>query len=248
MSEKIEKILQKHGYKFFHTKNTKSTMYNASNYLKNYKENCFYLSDQQSEGRGQRGKYWQSPKGNIYCSISFDNFLDINDHFLFSALVAVSIKMSLERFNVQSIYFKWPNDIFYKKKKFAGIISEIININNIKSYIIVGFGINFISSPKIEKYPTTYIKSFCNIETINDFLLVFIGILFSNIDDLKKGKKSYLMKKFSESLMFLDREVNIIFSDNSSKQGVFKGINKDGSLSLQTEGEVESIYNGSIKL
>jgi BirA family biotin operon repressor/biotin-[acetyl-CoA-carboxylase] ligase len=246
--KKIENILQKHDYEFFHTKTTKSTMQDVRNYLKDYKENCFYLSDQQSKGKGQRGSNWYSPPGNIYCSISFDNFLDIKEHFLFSVLISLSIKMSLEKFNAKNIYFKWPNDIFYKKNKFAGMISEIININEKKSYIIVGFGINFISAPQLKNYQATYIKSFCNLKSINDFLLVFIKILFSNLQVLKKGKKNKLMEVFSKSLMFIDKKVTIVFSNSSSQDGIFRGVNDDGSLKLETEYKIENIYNGSIKL
>jgi len=246
--KKIENILQKYNYEFFHTKTTKSTMLDVRNYLKVYKENCFYLSDQQSEGKGQRGNYWHSPPGNIYCSISFDNFLDIKEHFLFSVLISLSIKMSLEKFNAKNIYFKWPNDIFYKKNKFAGMISEIIDTNENKSHIIVGFGINFISAPQLKKYDATYIKSFCNLKSINEFLLVFIKILFSNLQALQKGKKNKLMKVFSESLMFIDKKVNIVFSNSSSKNGIFRGVNDDGSLKLETKYKIENIYKGSIKL
>ena len=114
---KIENISKKNSYLFFNTKNTTSTMNDVRNHLKNFKRNCIYLSNQQSEGRGQRGNKWESPKGNIYCSISFDNFLSIKEHFLFSVLIATSIKMSLEKFGAKYISFKWPNDIFYKKKK-----------------------------------------------------------------------------------------------------------------------------------
>jgi len=246
--KKIENILQKYNYEFFHTKTTKSTMLDVRNYLKDYKENCFYLSDQQSEGKGQRASNWHSPPGNIYCSISFDNFLDIKEHFLFSVLISLSIKMSLENFNAKNIYFKWPNDIFYKKKKFAGMISEIIDTNEKKSHIIVGFGINFISAPQLKNYDATYIKSFCNLKSINDFLLVFIKVLFSNLQALQKGKKSKLMEVFSESLMFIDKKINIVFSNSSSKNGIFRGVNDDGSLKLETEYKIENIYNGSIKL
>ena len=115
--KKIKKFLDKYDYEFVHTKNTKSTMDDVRNHLINNNKNCVYLSDQQSEGKGQRGNKWHSPPGNIYCSISFDNFLDIKEHFLFSFIAAISIKMSLEKLDIKDIFFKWPNDIFYKKKK-----------------------------------------------------------------------------------------------------------------------------------
>ena len=245
---KIKNILKAHNYDFFQKNTTSSTMLDVHKHLKEGKKNCIYLSNQQTNGRGQRGKIWDSPIGNIYCSISFDNFLNIKDHFLFSVLISTTIKMSLEKFEANYIFFKWPNDIFYKKKKFAGMISEIVNISKIKSYIIIGFGINLISSPDLEKYNATYAKSFSKIKSIDEFLLVFIKNLFLNLNKLKQGKKNYLMNFFTKSLMFNNEKISIVFPNGIEKNGIFRGVNNDGSLRLETEKSIENIYNGSINL
>ena len=244
----VEKILQKHKYDFVHTKKSKSTMLDVKNYLQKNKKNCIYLTDQQSDGKGQRGNAWHSPLGNIYCSISFDNFLDIKEHFLFSALIGVTIQMTLKKFDIHHIFFKWPNDVFYKKKKFAGIISEIININQTTSHVIIGFGINFSSAPEINKYKTTYLKSFSNIKSIDEFLLVFIEILFFNLMEMKKGKINELVLVFSKYLMFMNQNIKIMCSNSIVKKGIFRGINNDGSLKLEKFQKIENIYNGSIDL
>ena len=112
-----ENTFNKNNYEFFHKETTSSTMDDVKNFIKNKKKNCIYLSDKQINGKGQRGNFWHSPLGNVYCSISFENFLHIKDHFLFSVLVALTVKKSLEIFNAKNIFFKWPNDIFFKKKK-----------------------------------------------------------------------------------------------------------------------------------
>ena len=247
LKNKVRQILSKNDYDFLHKKTTKSTMFEVQNYIKKNNKNCIFLSDHQSEGRGQRGNVWQSPIGNIYCSISFDNFLKIEEHFLFSILVSQTIKMSLEYFDVTNVFFKWPNDIFYEKKKFAGIINEIFNIKN-TSYIIMGFGINFSSAPELKKYNSTYIKSFCSVKSIDDFLFIFIKILFANLNDLQLGKKNYLISKFSQSLMFINEKIKIISPNNIIENGVFRGINKDGSLKLETNNQIKNIYNGSIRI
>ena len=63
------------------------------------------------------------------------------------------------------------------KKKVCGILQEIIFKNNLK-YLIVGVGINIISSPDIKKYPTTYLNKYSKnkinkIKLINEIKLVF---------------------------------------------------------------------------
>ena len=129
----LKQIAKKNEYQFFHKKNTNSTMSEVRDYLIKNKKNCIFLSDQQKKGKGQRGKQWHSPIGNIYCSISFENLFQIKEHFIFSILIATSIKMTLQKFNAKHIKFKWPNDIFYKNMKFSGMISESLFIDKINN-------------------------------------------------------------------------------------------------------------------
>jgi BirA family biotin operon repressor/biotin-[acetyl-CoA-carboxylase] ligase len=248
LKKKINSFFKKKKYDFIHLEKTTSTMIDVRNYIEKYNKNCIYIADQQSQGRGQRGNIWHSHQGNIYLSISFDNFLDVKEHFLFSVLINISVKESLEKFNAKYINFKWPNDIFYKKKKFAGMISEIINISTNKSYIIIGLGINFISAPKIDGCNATYVQSFCKIQSIDDFLLVFIKILFLNLEELRKKNNDALIENFSKYLMLINEEINIILPNNGIKKGIFRGVNYDGSLQLEVGNKVENIYNGSILL
>ena len=112
----------------------------------------------------------------------------------------------------------------------------------------MGFGININSSPKTTNYDSTYVKSFCNLRSIKEFFIVFIEILFLELDKIKKRKKQNLINSFSESLMFLNQEIEIIKPDNSIKYGIFQGINADGSLQLKNKNKIENVYNGSIKL
>jgi BirA family biotin operon repressor/biotin-[acetyl-CoA-carboxylase] ligase len=242
-----ENTFNKNNYEFFHKETTSSTMDDVKNFIKNKKKNCIYLSDKQINGKGQRGNFWHSPLGNVYCSISFENFLHIKDHFLFSVLVALTVKKSLEIFNAKNIFFKWPNDIFFKKKKFGGIISELIKVNS-KSYVIVGFGINIESSPKLSNYKTTFAKHFSDIKSKEDFLLVFFKQLFFKLSELQEGRKKYLMNEFSKSLLLFNEKILIINKNKEKNEGVFRGINDDGSLRLEKNGDIKNIYNGSIQI
>ena len=248
IKEKITKLLKKNNYKFFHIIKTESTMNDVRSYVECYKKNCLFLADEQIKGRGQRGNKWDSPPGNVYCSVSFDNFLGIKNHFLFSILIALSIKMTLDKFKVKNVFFKWPNDIFYKKKKFAGLISEIIKVSEDKSFVVIGFGINFISNKKFKTYNATYLKSFCDVESIEDFLLSFIKTLFLNLNLLKMEGENKFIKFFSKSLLFINEEIKILLPNNTLICGIFRGINVDGSLRLDIENKIEKIYNGRIQL
>ena len=71
------------------------------------------------------------------------------------------IKECLQKFISKKIIKKYPNDLMVNNKKICGILQEIINFEN-KKYLIVGIGVNIVKSPKIDKYPTTFINNFLN--------------------------------------------------------------------------------------
>ncbi len=79
---KLKKIINNYGYEFIHLKSTSSTMADAKKYIKQNNRNCVVLADQQYDGKGRRGNKWISPKGNIYCSLSFNNFLNIINNII----------------------------------------------------------------------------------------------------------------------------------------------------------------------
>lgn len=126
-----------------------STNTYASNLLKevNVPDGTLILTEHQTNGRGQRGAHWMAePGSNITCSlIIHPNFLTLNNHFIISKIIALSIQKTIQDIlpTVKNdIKIKWPNDILVKHQKISGILIEnIIQETKIKSSII-GFGIN----------------------------------------------------------------------------------------------------------
>ena len=101
----------------------------------------------QTKGKGQRGNKWISKKGNLFISI----FFKINSKLSLKKIISSQI--------TEKTYIKLPNDILIYKKKVSGILQEIMYKNDSK-YLIVGIGINLISSPNIINYPTTYLNKY----------------------------------------------------------------------------------------
>lgn len=97
----------------------------------------------QTQGRGQKGNQWISQPGkNVLLSIAIQpEFLPARNQFLLSELAALAVKKVLDEY-VDNVCIKWPNDIYIKDKKIAGILIE----NRLKDakieYSIVGIGVN----------------------------------------------------------------------------------------------------------
>ncbi len=119
------------------------------------------LAEKQKKGRGQRGKKWISYKGNLFASIFFSlDKINLTLKQLTKFNANLVIKLISQHCN-KKIRLKPPNDIIVNKKKICGILQETIKKNNIQ-YLIVGIGLNLVSSPQISKYATTSLYDLTN--------------------------------------------------------------------------------------
>ena len=78
-----------------------------------YTEGEVILAHFQTEGRGQRGSFWQSISGqNLTFSFALSSdFLNIHEHFILSKAVSVAIYDLLRKRLETEVFIKWPNDI-----------------------------------------------------------------------------------------------------------------------------------------
>lgn len=100
----------------------------------------FIYAGYQTAGRGQTGNSWESEKGkNLICSI----LLPPNKNLYFlNIAVSVAIHRKISELGISELGIKWPNDIYWKDKKLAGILLENAIIGNEVKYAIAGIGLN----------------------------------------------------------------------------------------------------------
>ncbi|MEN6308018.1 MAG: biotin--[acetyl-CoA-carboxylase] ligase [Anaerohalosphaeraceae bacterium] len=97
------------------------------------------LAEQQTAGRGRRGRTWHSPKGqSILCSVVVRHRAAFPPLTL-AAPVAVAEMIS----SVCGLdpVIKWPNDILVRDQKTAGILVESRKIRE-RTWSVIGIGIN----------------------------------------------------------------------------------------------------------
>lgn len=109
----------------------------------NVEEWTTVFADFQSSGRGQRGNSWESEKAKnlLFSFVLYPEFLEANRQFLISQIVSLAIKEELDTYT-KDISIKWPNDIYWKNKKIAGILIEHDLIGRKLCRSIAGVGLN----------------------------------------------------------------------------------------------------------
>ena len=117
--------------------------------IKLYPQETILLAEKQTQGRGQFGRKWLSPAGNLHFSFKTrqTRFAHLKKSLLsksfFVALVraieAYKKNFTLQNSCKQELFFKEPNDLLNQEnKKLGGILLEKKN-----SDLIVGIGVNF---------------------------------------------------------------------------------------------------------
>lgn len=100
-------------------------------------------SDYQSFGRGQKGSSWESEAGKnlLFSVILFPEKLEANRQFILSQIISLAVKDVLDE-ESPDFAIKWPNDIYYKNKKIAGILIENELVDSFISQSVIGVGLN----------------------------------------------------------------------------------------------------------
>jgi len=97
----------------------------------------------QDSGRGQLGNKWESEAGkNLLMSIIlYPVTVKAEDQFIISQAVSLAV-FDLLKTETTDVRIKWPNDIYVKDDKIAGILIENSIMGNSISSCVAGLGLN----------------------------------------------------------------------------------------------------------
>ena len=205
------------------------------------KDYLVVISEQQTAGRGRQGKEWYSPNaGNIYMTIKFR---DKNPAPL-SLIIGLLISEAMDSVSGQKINagLKWPNDLLINKKKICGILIES-EMNADEVEFIVGIGINY-SLPKKESW-------WGEIGELADILPreKLMNKILQNIIDYKENGYKNWKDAWEKRCMHIGIELQALSNNQKDTDiGIFKGINEEGKMLLQTKRELRIISSGECSI
>ncbi len=212
---------------------------------KNDNTNLALLCLNQMKGRGRKGRVWKSKEGDLTCSILIKKKLDISEVGRINIIIVSILINIFEDLGIDTVKFKWPNDIIINKKKVAGILIETSISNNTVTQFVIGIGVNIKSWPNgFGCSSTSLFENGLNIEAHKLFFSI-IKRLYYFIENYSKIEFLLLSERLSN--YFFDKKSLInIYNGKNKSAGFFSKIGPLGELIIKSNNKNLTITYGEI--
>jgi BirA family biotin operon repressor/biotin-[acetyl-CoA-carboxylase] ligase len=204
-------------------------------------EGLVVCAARQTSGRGRHGRAWESPEGNLHCSVLLRPKEGMRQAALYSYTAALAVYDTLRQcLPIADITLKWPNDALIEGEKIGGILLEAG-----PDWLVVGVGLNVLHHPETGLYPSTSLLAAGaggkKIDEILDMLLQnlshWCGVMrqegFAPIRAtwLKHAQKGRLSVRLPDKTL----------------EGDFAGLDAEGCLRLRlADGSEQAIASGDV--
>lgn len=223
-------------------------------------EGAWVVADEQTAGRGRRGRVWASPPAaGLYVSMVFRPTGTIpvsNDPAtgLLTLMAGVAAAEGIRRATGTVVDLKWPNDIMaaHAWRKVGGILAEAVSAGGVVSSIVVGVGLNLapaahppdVSERAISLYELREPAQAVNRDVVLVALLASMAEWRSRL--LNGGGPAMLDAWRALSPSSQRRGVRWRAAEGSER-GVTAGIDDSGALLVETAAGVRRVVAGELE-
>lgn len=209
------------------------------------------IAEEQTCGKGRRGRVWQSPYGsNLYISMIWPVTEGMRQLEGLSLAVGLAVLRTIEASGIAGAGMKWPNDVLVGRQKIAGILLELMGDLADRSYVVIGIGINVNMHNKVDAIdqPWTSISqqlgsTVCRHEVF--------ARLYKNLQDVlavQLGSGFELLRAEWEARHLWQGEKVCLSSAAASVHGVVTGINERGEIGIRTAEGLQYFAGGELSL
>lgn len=211
---------------------------------------CVCFAEEQTAGKGRRGRQWISPQGqNIYGSFlwRFSNVASLGG---LSLAIGVGVIRVLRQQGITNVGLKWPNDIYSDGKKLGGILIEVTSHTDGSASAVIGLGLNFNLPPNIESITQAY-TNLC--EVAPEVTLERNFMVAQLLNELLPIAATFEAQTFASYLdewrdyeCLCGKQVNL-FVGSRQISGIVQGIDDNGLLKLKRDdGTIQTFASGEV--
>lgn len=210
------------------------------------------LAEMQTAGRGRRGRAWVSPyAGSVYMSVSQVFHRGAISTEGLSLAVGVLVVEALAELGVGELQLKWPNDIYWRGSKLAGILLELVGDAAGECAVVVGLGLN-VSLPKAVGNEID--QSWIDLQSIVNTTFSRSELVARLLNNLLPALSNYEAEGFHSYLQrwgdldFLKGSAVTASVGDNSVVGFAQGVNDRGALVIETPLGLQIINGGEVSV
>lgn len=210
-------------------------------------EGAAVITGVQRAGRGRAGRRWVTPPGAaLLCSVLLRPTLDVHLLSLLPIDAGLAIAEAIEAVAPVRCQLKWPNDVLIDGRKVAGILAQTRAIGERVDHVNLGFGVNLNTDAEDLPDGATSIAQETGQrvdpqlfeQTVFDRLSDRYGAFCAAGGELDLGP-------WLDRAYLLGAMVKIVDGDRELT-GVYRGIDANGALLLETEQGLRAVVSGDL--
>jgi BirA family biotin operon repressor/biotin-[acetyl-CoA-carboxylase] ligase len=203
------------------------------------------LARRQTAGRGRDGRAWSSPPGNLYLSVLLRPGGLARDAGNYALLAAVALAEALEPelSDPTALGLKWPNDLLLGGAKLAGVLCETsAGQDGTIEWLVMGLGANLAVAPDLPDRPTACLPAPVAPETVALRVLRALDAWRGRMAGEGLGPLvDAWMRRGPEAGARLT-----LRGGAAVTTGLYRGLDRDGALLLETDGRIRRFASGEI--
>ncbi len=208
------------------------------------------VADVQTAGRGRSGRGWSSDAGNLHASLLVTLSLPQPLAYQLALVAGVAVFDALGAATYPAppgLRLKWPNDILVGDAKAGGILIES-SVAGGSLAAVIGIGVNLAASPSLPDRPATYLAAHGAAPEPGVLLAAISASLEAWLPAWDEGRGFAAVRQ-----AWLNRALPIgerlsIHTGPERVLGTFSGLDADGALLLDVDGDVRRFTFGDVSL
>lgn len=211
------------------------------------------IADRQTEGRGQRGRSWDSPAGaGLYVSFVLRPRLAPRALPLIVLAAAIASRHALARVAGLDVGIKWPNDLLSRldRRKLGGMLLESGSVGDRLSELVLGVGLNLAEHPRppeLARYASS-VEAETGTAPAADAVLDALDLaLVEPLADLEAGRHRRVIDAWIEGALGIDEAVEVL-TPGGPVRGVLRGLDEEAALRLDTPSGPRVVRVGELHL
>jgi BirA family biotin operon repressor/biotin-[acetyl-CoA-carboxylase] ligase len=207
------------------------------------------LAGRQTEGRGSRGRGWESPDGNLFLSVLLRPDAPVSALGVFPLLAGLAVADAVRTMAPKGRppMLKWPNDVLIDDAKLAGVLIDAVPEAGRIAWLVIGMGLNLAAKPAIAERRTFCMADLGVKVTPLDAAYAVLAALSIRLDDFSIFGAEAIQEAWLDQAHPVGTWLNVR-GEAGETGGRFAGLSPAGELLLRVESRIEKFQTGEILL